>query len=182
MWYSPKPTTAGLPDEPVTVAEAKAHTFIDHTDDDDEITMLVAAARDHVERYCNLKLATQTVAAKCDDFGDLSYIPFGPVQSITSIKYIDADGLEQTLDASVYELVADELCASIVRQYNKTWPARRGGTRITVTAVVGFLDIPPAIRHALLLLVGSGFRDREAQEIMPMSTADALLSNFRRGA
>lgn len=181
MWYAAK-QTAPPSAEPVSVAEVKAHVYVDHVDDDGEIAMLVAAARDHVERYCNLKIATQTVVAKCDGFDDLWYLPFGPIQTITSVKYVDTDGNEQTIDPSVYELRADDLDASIVTQFGKSWPTRRAGSRISVTAVVGFTDLPPAIKHALLLLVAVGFKDREAQGMGTISTADALLSNFRRGA
>ncbi len=181
MWYAAKQTVAPS-GEPVTVADVKAHTYIDHTDDDNEIAMLVDAARDHVERYCNLRIATQTVDVKCDSFDDFLYLPFGPVQSITNIKYIGTDGVERTLDSSIYELRADDLDASIMRQYGMSWPPRRSGTRITVTAIVGFAAVPPAIKHAVLLMVAAGFKDREAQGMVATSTADALLSNFRRGA
>lgn len=181
MWY-PARTTTPPAGEPVTVAEVKSHTYIDHDDQDAEIEMLVAAARDHVERYCNVKIATQTVDVKCDSFDDFAYLPIGPVQSISAITYIDTDGAEQTLATSVYELRADDLDGEVVLQYGQAWPARRVGTRITVTAVVGYEATPPAIKNALLLLVALGFESREAQEMGAFSTADALLSNFRRYA
>ena len=181
MWYSATQAVAPLA-EPLSVADVKTHTYIDHIDDDSEIAMLVSATRDHVERYCNLKIATQTVDVACDSFSDFCFLPFGPVQSITSIKYIDGGGVEQTLNPSVYQLRADELDGSIVRKFGQSWPGHRPGERIVVRAVVGFAAVPPAIKHAMLLLVASGFMVREAQAQVAISTVDALLSNFRRGA
>ena len=181
MWHPAKQTEAPTA-EPVTVAEVKSQSYIDHDDHDAQIALLIAAARDHIERYCNITALTQTIEAKCDCFDDFAYLPFAPVQSISSITYIDTDGSEQTLSSSVYELRADDLEGSIVLQYGQSWPARRVNTRITVTAVVGYTTVPPAIKHAMLLLVALGFENREAQELGTFSTADALLSNFRRYA
>ncbi len=182
MWYLPAKQTSPPASEPVSVAEVKSHTYIDHADDDGEIGMLISAACDHIERYCNIRLMTQTIDVKCDSFDDFAFLPFGPVQSISAVKYIDTAGAEQTVDASVYELRADGSEACIVTQYGKTWPARRIGTRITVTAIVGYEKLPAAIKHALLLYVAVGFSDREAREVVTFSTADALLANFRHGA
>ena len=179
MWHAVK-TTVPPQSEPLALAEVKAHTYVDQPDDDTKIEMLISAVRDHVERYCNLKLVPQTVEAKCDSFSDLCWLPFGPAQSVTSIGYIDAAGEPQTVDPTVYEMCADDFDASITLLPGKSWPARLAGSRITVTAVVGYGTVPPAIKQALLLLAALGFRDREAQDVGGFSTADALLCNFRR--
>ena len=181
MWYAAKQTIAPQA-QPITVEQVKSHVYVDFSDDDAQIGLLIGAAVDHVERYCNIRLATQTVEVKCDGFDDFFYLPFGPVQSITSVKYIDVSGAEQTLDSSFYELRNDDLLASLMLQNGKVWPARQIKSRITVTAVIGYDAVPPAIKHALLLLIASGFQNREAQEAISFSTADALLCNFRHGA
>lgn len=181
MWYPAKQTVAPN-NQAVTVEQVKSQTNIDFDDYDDQIGFLIAAAIDHAERYCNIRLSTQTIDAKCDQYGDFCFLPFGPVQSISAITYIDTDGAEQTIDAAIYELRADDLEASIVLQNGKIWPARQVGSRITVTAVVGYADPPAAIKQALLLIIATGFESRETQEALTFSTADALLSNFRHGA
>lgn len=181
MWYPAKTTTEPTT-APVTASEVKSRLYIDFDDDNGDIDILIAAATDYVERYCNIRLMAQTVEAKCDGFDDFSFLPFGPVQSVSAIKYIDIDGAEQTLDTAIYEVRNDDLEASIVLQYDKVWPARRVNSRITVTAVVGYAVLPPAIKQSVLLIIATGFKDREAQEALTFSTADALLSNFRHGA
>ena len=181
MWYPAKQTVAPEA-QPITPEQVKSHAVIDFDDYNDQIDLLIGAAVDHVERYCNIRLATQTVEVKCDSFNDFFYLPFGPVQSISSVKYLDVSGAEQTLDSSFYELRNDDLLASLMLQNGKAWPARQIRSRITVTAVIGYANVPPAIKHALLLLIASGFQNREAQEAISFSTADALLCNFRHGA
>lgn len=181
MWY-PAKTTAEPQSAPVTASEVKSRLYIDFDDDNGDIDILIAAATDYVERYCNIRLMTQTVDVKCDSFDDFSFLPFGPVQSVSAIKYIDTDGAEQTLDAAVYDVRNDDLEASIVLQYGKRWPARQMNSRITVTALVGYAILPPAVKQSILLIIATGFKDREAQESLTFSTADAILSNFRHGA
>nr|WP_234844172.1 hypothetical protein [Sinorhizobium meliloti] len=155
---------------------------MDFADDDADIDLLVKSARDHIEKYCNVRFASQTVEMKCDGFCDLRRLPEAPVSSVTSIKYIDADGVEQTLADSVYELRADGLEAEIVTKYGQQWPPIRIGSRITVTAVVGYAAAPPAAKHAALLWIADAYENRENAKLEDWTALDALLCNFRRGA
>lgn len=181
MWYPTKITVAATA-EPVTTEEAKRRLHVDFADDDADIDLLVKSARDHVEKYCNVRFASQTVEMKCDGFCDLNRLPEAPVSSVTSIKYIDADGVEQTLADSVYELRADGLEAEIVTKYGQQWPPIRLGSRITVTAVVGYAAAPPAVKHAALLWIADAYENRENAKLEDWTALDALLCNFRRGA
>ncbi|HYE49584.1 MAG TPA: head-tail connector protein [Azospirillaceae bacterium] len=186
MWY-PATITGAVEAEPITTAEAKAHLRVDGAAEDSLIAGLVAAARAHAEAYCGARLATQTVAMKCDGFADLGRLPEAPVQSVASVTYVDTSGDTQTLATSVYELRSDGLEAALVLKYGQAWPATRMGSRITVTAVVGYATLPKDIRHALLLLIGHWYVAREAVNIgnivneLPLGVA-ALLCNHRRGA
>ncbi|WP_234838944.1 head-tail connector protein [Sinorhizobium meliloti] len=155
---------------------------MDFADDDADIDLLVKSARDNIEKYCNVRFASQTVEMKCDGFCDLQRLPEAPVSSVTSIKYIDADGVEQTLADSVYELRADGLEAEIVTKYGQQWPPIRLGSRITVTAVVGYAAAPPAVKHAALLWIADAYENRENAKLEDWTALDALLCNFRRGA
>jgi uncharacterized phiE125 gp8 family phage protein len=67
---------------------------------------------------------TQTWELVLDAFTDAILIPRGPVQSITSITYYDADEVLQTLATDQYVLdnVADP--AWIVRPTDVTYPGR----------------------------------------------------------
>ncbi|CAH1672035.1 head-tail connector protein [Chelatococcus asaccharovorans] len=155
MWYLASVVAPPEGTAPLALDQAKRQCGIalDNDDLDDELERLMVAARDYVERYCSIRVPTQTVAVKCDTFGDFARVPVAPVQSVTSIGYIDTAGIEKTLDASAYELRNDGLTASVVPAYGQRWPAIQPGSRIIVAAVVGFAVVPPTIISAMLLFV-----------------------------
>ncbi|TIN10389.1 hypothetical protein [Mesorhizobium sp.] len=181
MWY-PATVTVAATAEPVSLVEAKRHVHAeDFVDDDAELALLIAAARDRVEKYCNTRFATQTVVVKCDCFGDMARLSEAPVQSVSSITYVDTDGVTQTLATSVYELRSDGLESSIVLKYGQSWPSIQTNSRITLTAVVGTADVPAAVKHAMLLSLADGYEMRENAAASAWTAIDVLLSNFRRG-
>lgn len=188
MWYPPTVTSAAA-SEPVTSDQVKAQCRIDDTASDTLITRLIGAARAAVESRCGIRLITQTLAIKCDQFGDLCRIPVGPVQSVSSVQYVDSNGATQTLATSVYELRAEGLDAAIVLKYGQSWPSIQLGSRVVVTVVVGYSTVPPELVQAVLLLIGGWFENREESVIgvtvfnLPDSMAvDSLLINHRMGA
>jgi uncharacterized phiE125 gp8 family phage protein len=179
MWY-PATVTDAADVEPVTLAEVKKHCrAVYHTDDDAYLENLIASARDHVERYTGTRLAEQIVTLKCDRFADFAAIPEVPLQSV-AVTYVDADGAAQTLADTVYELRNDGLDCAIVLKFGQAWPPVQTGSRITVTAVAGYEATPPAIKHAILLWVGSAYEVREDAPSGGRTAFDDLLTNFRR--
>jgi uncharacterized phiE125 gp8 family phage protein len=180
MWYPQKVTLA--PSEPISKGEAKRQCVVLHDDDDALFGALIAAARDYVERYCNTPLATQTIEVKCDAFCDFERLPSAPVQSVTSIAYVATDGTDATVAPGDFEGRFDGLEASIIPAYGKQWPVPRNGSRITLTAVVGYTALPPSIKHAMLLWIADAYEQRENKELPGWTAFDALLCNHRRGA
>lgn len=83
--------------EPVTVAEARAHLYVGHSDDDAIIGAFIAAAREDCEHRTQRALVTQTWERTLDGFPAAISLPMAPLASVTSVKYIDGDGNEQTL-------------------------------------------------------------------------------------
>lgn len=51
---------AGTGDEPITLQEAKDYLEVNGTDDDDLITALIVAAREHIESFCQVSLKART--------------------------------------------------------------------------------------------------------------------------
>jgi uncharacterized phiE125 gp8 family phage protein len=174
MWL-PATVSVAPTSEPVTLVEVKRQVRVDFDDDDDYLTDLIAAARNHAEKYCGAYLATQTVTAKADDWCDFAHLPVGPVQSITSISYIDSAGATQTLATSIYELRGD----AIVLKYGQSWPAIQNGSLIALTAVVGFASVEPAVKHAILLRIADLYENRESASDADWTSFDSLLSNHR---
>lgn len=178
MWYPPNLVTP--PTEPLTADDAKRQCVVLHDDDNLLFESLIAAARDYVEKYTGTPLAPQTVEVKCDCFADMARLSIAPVTSV-SIEYIDTAGEDQTIADSDIELRADGLEASIVPAYGKQWPIPRSGSRITVTAEVGYATLPPSIKHAMLLWIADAYEQRENAALPGWTAFDALLCNYRRG-
>lgn len=175
MWYAPTITVAPE-NEPVTLDEAKKQVnSVDFDDDDAYLSSLIAAVRDHVEKYCGAAFAPQTAEIKATGWYDMAHLPVRPVSGVTSISYVDTEGATQTLDASVYELRGD----SIVLKHGQSWPAMQSGSLITLTAMIGFASAPLAVKQAILLRVEDLYDNRGSGADSEWTTFDSLLSNYR---
>lgn len=177
--------------DPVTLGEAKAHLRVDHSDEDARITSLIKAATSYLDGRTGVIgrcLVTQTWELTLDAFPAKEIeLPLGPVASVTSVKYVDAAGLEQTLSAGSYYVDTASLSAWVVPE--DTWPATMAAANaVTVRYVAGTAaaSVPEAIRQAILLLVGHWYENRQpvadgSIASLPF-TVDALLAPFRRNA
>ena len=90
----------------VTLAEAKAQLRIEDTftSDDAYIGALVTAATNYVEKFCNRRVITQVWKAYYDSFEavEKTYIPYGQLQSVVAVTYLDEDGDTNTVSTSDY--------------------------------------------------------------------------------
>lgn len=159
--------------EPVKLAEAKLHLRIDHDTDDALITSLIKVAREWCESYQNRAYITQTITWKLDDFPRVFIVPKPKLQSVTTIKYIDVNGEEQTLSSSEYDVDVYSQPARIVEAFNSSWPGIRGDINsVEVIYVAGYgdaaTDVPESVIAAMKLLVGHLYENRE------LSTTDSL--------
>jgi len=169
----------------VTTAEAKAYAKISHSAEDTLIDTLVATAVELVEAICDRQLLQATYDITFDAWpsaGEEFEIPFAPTSSITSIKYIDEDGTEQTLSASAYVTSTDVDPAQIYLAYGESWPGLRAQRNaVTVRAVVGYANaaaIPDAIKTAIKIAVTAWLENREGcQELPPASIH--LINRYR---
>lgn len=174
---------------PVTLAEAKAHVRYAASDSDDLITALIQAATTHLEGRNGIlgrALITQTWEWRVDYFPACLEVPLPPLQSVTSVKYLDDNGVEQTLDPSAYVVEAHHRNGRIRPVYNTIWPTTRpesGAVRIVFVAGYGdAAAVPQPIKHAILLLVGHWWFNREAvgDPMTPVPLAvEALTNPFR---
>ena len=153
--------------EPVTLEEVKRQCNAVATDEDLAFDLWIAAAREMVEAAANRSLVTQTWRLQLSDWPDDEIeLPRPPLQSVTSITYYDADGVQQTLSTDVYQVDADREPAIVVLKPNQSWPThdyRHNG--IVVTYVAGYgaeSAVPARAKQAILLLVAHWYRVREA--------------------
>lgn len=152
-------TAPTLEQEPVTVAEARRQCRIADAIDyhDQELRLLIAAAREMVENDTGLVCYTGSFTQKFTDWGSdvIELADLRPVTSVTSIAYLDTDGTSQTLATSVYQLETANVKQFIRLKYSQYWPALRGDINgITVTMVAGYASvsaIPLMVKQAVLL-------------------------------
>ena len=155
--------------EPITTQEAKDHARVDIADDDDYINGLIASARWTFEDITNRALITQTWRLDLDGWpeGNEIVIPRAPLQSVTSVAYLDQDGNSNTWATSNYIVDADSTPGRVVLAYGQSWPSGvlYPVNPIRITFVAGFGSaasaIPDQMIHCLKLLIGHWYEVRE---------------------
>jgi uncharacterized phiE125 gp8 family phage protein len=176
--------------EPVTLAEVKAHLRVGIADDDGLIAGYILAARRHAEGYTRRSFMTQTWDYTIDYCWPLVKrdcyltrritLPLPPLQSVSTISYIDTNGAEQTLASDQYVVKIDDTSGIIEPAYEITWPEIRYQlSAATVRFVAGWTQIPDEIRMAIMLHVEI-LHDRNPQDRTLLEGArDALLDPYR---
>ena len=147
------------------------------TAEDDLLTAIIQAAREYVEDVTRRALLTQTWYYYLNEFpSDKDYIvlPFGNLQSVTSIKYKDSDGTETTMTVTTDYLVETngEGYGRIVLPYGGSWPSATlyPSNPITIEFVCGWTaaaNIPSKIRTAAKMICSDLYENREAQIVNP---------------
>jgi uncharacterized phiE125 gp8 family phage protein len=175
------------PEELITVEEAAEFMRAEFSESEESlIENLITASRQMCEEYLFRRIGVQTVELRDKGFpvnGSPIILP-APVISITSIKYLDGDNVEQTLDASDY-IVCDSSPAQIIPV--NSWPDTSGaGDSLRVEFVCGYSDggspvlselLPKTIKTAMLMQIADMYENREAQVEKPL-TANQTLANL----
>lgn len=167
--------------EPLTLAQAKTQVRVEADDSthNDDLTALIIEARQYIEQRLGRQLITATWDLFLDRFPwgvvDRSYngaieryipIPLPPLQSVTSLKYYDTDGVLQTWGTSNYIVSTDgSEGGRIALAPGVSWPAaqlRPEAVQIRFIAGYGAASAVPApLVRAVKLLVGHWFLHRE---------------------
>jgi uncharacterized phiE125 gp8 family phage protein len=183
--------------EPITLVEARLHLRLDATGsplshpDDALVTALIKAARQHVDGKDGLlarALNTQTWELQLDEFPVSEIrLPLPPLQSVSSVKYDDLAGVEQTVAALDYTVDTVTPPGWVIPVTGKSWPATmETPNAVRVRYVAGYGDaaaVPEPIKAAMKLLIGHWYENREEVNVgqvtstVPMA-AEALLSPY----
>jgi uncharacterized phiE125 gp8 family phage protein len=159
------------PDEDVlTRSECKLALGISGTSQDDIIDAALAAAVAALDAasggWLNRALRPQTWELRLPEFpycDEEIRLPFPPLTSVTSIKYDDAAGVEQTLVANTdYKVIglAGNSYGGVIPAYGKSWPSARFITdSVRIRYVCGYDDdvavLPEAIKQGVAMMVRS---------------------------
>lgn len=127
--------------EPVELDDLKRHlnmlfdtsgSYV-FSDDDTYLTFINKAARQAIEDYTGLSLKAKTIIAILrNELGDIE-IPFGPVNSVTTVKDKDGNTLTTTITG---------------RQFKKICSPTYSYLEVTYTA--GYTSIPESLKAAIM--------------------------------
>lgn len=162
---------------PITIEEVKAQLRVEHDDDDTILTRLidVAVAYTDVRGALGQAIITQKWAQwiNANPPQNVSLI-LGPVQNVTAVKYYDTDGVLQTDDVNNYQVFGTDFATVISPKDSFTWPvSQQRSDAIKIEYEIGYGDeitsVPQTIRHALMLLIGHWYDNREQTGVDELS-------------
>lgn len=181
----------------VTLSDALAHVREfdgDNGPGDALMEGYIAAAHDACEQRTERALITSTWRLTMDGFPAACHgnplaairILRCPVQEVVSIRYDDADGVEQTMAPSAYRVNVNAEPATItpVGSWPATLAGHTGTVRVTFTAGYGDdpATVPMPLRQWILLAVGDLYERRNASGETPVTEhgfVDNLLQPYR---
>jgi uncharacterized phiE125 gp8 family phage protein len=107
-------------------------------------------------------------------------LPLPPLRSVTSVKYLDPDGAEQTLSADAYRVVPDDDGGMIALKPGENWPAVLcGPAAVTIRFVAGYDTVPAEIRSEIVATAAWWFDERGKVGELMDGAAERLFS-YRR--
>ena len=181
--------------EPVLIADLKKHLNVDasFTDDDTYINSLEKVARIHVENITWRKLITQTWKMFLQGWPDTGEIilPWGKLQSVTSVEYTDSDDTVNTDfdEDDEFTVDTDSEPGRILLKYGESFPSATLANQnpISIEYVCGYgdagTDVPDTILLAIKLFVAEMYRNREINLLgISKTTLEAfnnLLASYR---
>ena len=149
-WYM----SSGPAGEPVSRTEAKLHMRVDSTAEDSLTDILISTARQWCEAFTRRQLVTADYVMLLDYLPSRLVLPRAPLQSVTSITYVDAAGDTQTAAATLYDVLTHREPGEIALGYGDSWPSTRGHTNdVTITWKAGYSSLFTAVAGTDVLTV-----------------------------
>ena len=156
--------------EPLSLTEVKEFLRVDSSDEDATLNIMISAAREMCETYTRQILMTTTIDEVGDAFPSVNYnsiteyisLSRSPIQSITSVSYLDDAGATQTVSSSDY--TSDLISQPSRLDPVTSWPtASVEVNAVTIRYVVGYTsasDVPAPIRQGIMLAIASMYENR----------------------
>ena len=169
---------------PLSLIEAKEHLRVDDDNDDAYIEGLIATATAYLDGSSGIlgrALIEQTWRWTLPAFPDRRPIPLPPLIEVVSVTYLDTAGIEQTLATSVYRVITGGTSGGwITLEVGQTWPSvLDADDAVRLDAKAGFganwNDVPPTIRHVILVLVAHWYEHRAPVNIGNINSQLALM-------
>lgn len=180
---------------PLSVAELKAHLRVDNADEDELIASLGVAARDYCEQQTSHILCARNFYLEADEFpserNDI-VLPIGPVSAIVQVGWRvlgSGDPVQVGTSGTHYRAATNLNPARLRLPLTMTaWPSTELATdAVQIVVTAGYASpaaVPDMAKHAIRLIVGHWFENREAVVNGTISTdvrftIDALLGTMK---
>jgi uncharacterized phiE125 gp8 family phage protein len=154
--------------------------------------ILLPAARIKAETILRRALIAQTWEKYLDQFPYWTWpIPLPPLQSVTYIRYVDDNGVQQTLSPSLYVVDGISSPARITPSFGNTWPISLAiNNSVWIRFSCGYANaaaVPTPIKQWMLMHLASLYEQREQMSLggairvmsLPHAFADGLLDPYR---
>lgn len=154
--------------------EVKTHLRLDSEAEASRVqSILIPAAEQYAAAETGRQFITATWTYYLDEFpcsGHPITLPKPPLQSVTSVKYRDVDGVLQTWNATNYTVETQAgdyaLPGRIVPNYGVIYPSLYGQPNdVAIEFIAGYgvasTAVPGMLRAAMLLIVSQLFENRE---------------------
>ncbi len=171
---------------PVLLDLAKANSNIEHNDTDAYLQLVLDASVIEAESYLERAIHKRTAVIYLEDLDQEIVLPYGPIISISSVKYVDEAGTEITVVSDQYGMVPYEngLSAKLYFKWD-TEPIvnAKNPYPVTVTVVAGYASadtIPADIKKAILLIFSQHELFREDMPVKLDRSSRALLRPYRK--
>tara|TARA_R110000824_G_scaffold11593_3_gene50806 strand:+ start:2897 stop:3490 length:594 start_codon:yes stop_codon:yes gene_type:complete len=149
---------------PITIEDARLHLDLDDNYYDSQLDQLIAVARRRVEQDTRRSLITQTRVLSMDYFptNGIIELPTSPIQSVTSITYVDTNDATQTFSSAKYSVDANNTPSRVIVNSGEDFPTVRGHyDDIQVTYIAGYgstvASVDPVAKFAILMLISHLF-------------------------
>lgn len=174
----------------VSLADAKAQLRVSGTDEDALITRLIRGATARAEHETGRALMDQEWELILDAFPAAEIeLALPPVISITTVKFLDTAGVQQTMVGTAYVLDADKLPGWLFPAVGTSWPATQdvaNAVRVRFRAGYGATDaaVPEGIKDWLHVQITTLFDNRDLLALSkaaaaPGCYADRMLDLYR---
>jgi uncharacterized phiE125 gp8 family phage protein len=162
---------------PISLSEVKEQLRVEHDDDDAMLTRLidVAIAYTDVRGALGQAMITQKWGQWIKPNPPQNvYLALGPVQSVTAVKYYDEAGVLQDDVVDNYQVFGTEFATTLSPKAGFSWPtAQQRADAIKIEYQIGYgdaaSDVPQTVRHALMLLIGHWYDNREQTGVDELS-------------
>ena len=173
--------------KPVTNDEVAMHMRAELLDDYALVSAYIGAITEKAENVLRRALITQTWELVLDAFPSTEILlPLSPIQSVTSIKYLNSDGIFTTMSASDYVVDTASEPGRIVPAYGKSFPVAldlAGSVIIRYVCGYGTADaVPDSIKAWIMMNVATLYENRESVSEIKVSetgVCDSLLMPYR---